>query len=120
MSLSRAMRKIYIILAIILLALPQAKAEKIEGYFIAKSMDADEIDTTFITFNIPVELFSGEIQFQKLQNGVKCYDKFNRKITVTPHTATEISFIYNGEKVRMLSCKNHLGVIGLDFINNSA
>lgn len=108
------MKKLYLIAAMILFGLNQIEAKKIQGYFISKSQD-----TTYVTFRIPVKLFSGEPNYEALQWKVKYYDLNDEKITIKPAATREIAFDYDGQKVRMLSRVNNLGLVGNIFIDNS-
>ena len=107
------MKKLCMITAFVLLCLNQAQAKKVRGYFISKLHD-----TTYVTFKIPVKLF-GEINYEALQWKVKYYDLNDEKITIKPATTSEIGFNYGGQKVRMLSRTNNLGMAGSIFMDNS-
>jgi hypothetical protein len=108
------MKKVFLIIIIGLISLNQLEAEKITGYFITKTND-----TLKVTFKIPVNFFSQEPNFEKIQWKITYYDSINQKQILKPNMAKEIVFDYDGENIRMLSRQNNLGLIGSIFIDNS-
>lgn len=87
------------------------EAKKIEGKIIL------ETETIHVIFDIPVDLFSQEPNYQKLQYKVKYTDPTGKKNTLRPNHAKEIQFSFGHESVRMLSVRNTLGA-GNIFSNN--
>lgn len=78
-------------------------ARKVEGRIIFNKNDSMDV-----TFNIPVKLFSGEPNYEKLQYRVKYYSKEGKPFILRPDDAQEIQFEYP-DKIRMLSRRNNLG-----------
>lgn len=108
------MKKIVFVFIIGLICLDQLEARKVEGYFITKSLD-----TVKVIFTIPVDLFTQEINFEKLQWRVKYVDSVNQKQVLKPANAKEILFYFDGEAIRMLSCQNNLQLWGSIFSDNN-
>ena len=59
------------------------------------------------TFLIPFGFLSSKPSFQKLQEGIRYLDG-KKKVTLRPDDVKEISFTYNGIKVRMISVYDNL------------
>lgn len=59
-------------------------------------------------FKIPINLFSKEINYEKLQYKIKYSDSTGNKFAIKPDQANEIRFIYKNEEVRILSRYNSL------------
>lgn len=96
------------------------------GVFLTFTLQAKNIagkiilgnDTLDVIFQIPVRLFSGQPNFEKLQYKVRYLDSNKKKITLRPHEAKEIQFMHGAEQVRMLSRFNTLG-LGNIFLSNT-
>lgn len=96
------------------------------GVFLTFTLQAKNIagkiilgnDTLDVVFQIPVKLFSGQPNFEKLQYKVRYLDSNKKKITLRPHEAKEIQFMHGAEQVRMLSRFNTLG-LGNIFSSNT-
>jgi hypothetical protein len=80
-------------------------AKKIDGIIIYNS---DSI--SHVTFDIKVTTLLQEIDYKSLQNKVKYYNLSNKKIKLIPDQIKEIQFKYEGEDVRMISCKDNLNL----------
>ncbi|MFZ5940206.1 MAG: hypothetical protein ACOYXB_06495 [Bacteroidota bacterium] len=98
------MKKIVILITIGLVLTFKLEAKKIEG----KIFFAD--DTIDVTFNIPINFFTQEPNYEKLQYKVKYFDSAGRKIVLKLDNAKEIQFKYEYENVRMLSRFNSIGL----------
>ncbi|HEX6226778.1 MAG TPA: hypothetical protein VFZ52_20305 [Chryseolinea sp.] len=89
--------------AILILLSIQVNAKKIQGKIILN--DDREMNVTMI---VPFGFLASDPAYIKLQNGVKYLDASNKKITIRPDDAKEISFKWNGRDVRMLSVNDDL------------
>ena len=98
------MRRTYILIAIGLILAFKLEAKKIEGKIFF------EDDTIDVIFNMPIKLFTRELNYEQLQYKVKYFDSTGKKITLRPDDAKEIRFKYEYENVRMLSRYNSLGL----------
>jgi predicted Zn-ribbon and HTH transcriptional regulator len=97
------MKRIYLLMVIGLMFAWKLEAKKMEGKILF------DHDTLAVTFNIPVNFFSQEPIYEKLQYKVKYYDTAGKKIVLKPDQAKEIQFQYEGKTVRMLSRNNSTG-----------
>ncbi len=88
-----------------LMVLCKLEARKMEGKIIYQT------DTVDVVFNIPVKLFSGEPNFQRLQYKVKYYNKAGKQQALKPHEAIEIQFKFGNENIRMLSRDYSMGMM---------
>lgn len=91
------MKKKLLLIIFVLTLGYSTQAKKIEGqiFFIK--------DTLTVTFEIPVNIFTQEINYMKLQKKVKYYDSVNKIIELNPDQAVEIRFKYEYENIRMIS-----------------
>lgn len=94
------MKRLFLIIAVACFCISQseAKFKHIDGYYISKSLD-----TVKVTFYIPIKKISNKLDYEELQLGVNCYDSINKIRLLTPARANEISFVYSGVRIRMLS-----------------
>jgi len=69
-------------------------------------------------FNIPIKFLGQVPNFAKLKDEVKYFDSNNEKHFLIPDKALEVVFEYNGQKFRMLSRIDNLGLNGA-FSSNS-
>jgi len=85
------------LIVIVLMLANITEAKKIEGkiYFINDTLD--------VILKIPINVFSKEIYYEKLQYNIKYYDSAKNKVVIKPDQVEEIRFIYQDEEVRMLS-----------------
>lgn len=56
-----------------------------------------------VTFEIPVQVFIGEIDYVLLQTRVVYYDLSNKKVKLYPEKVKEIKFKFRDEDIRMIS-----------------
>lgn len=81
----------------VLILANEAEAKKIDGKIFFKN------DTLEVIFKIPINIFSKEINFEKLQYKIKYFDSAKNMVVIKPDQAEEIRFFYQAEEVRMLS-----------------
>lgn len=101
------MKRIYLLITIGLFLTFKIEAKRVEGKIVRVK------DTINVTFNIPVGLFTGEIDFEKLQHQIKYFDSTGKKITIKPDQVSEIQFEYRYEEFRILSRKKSSGLDGI-------
>ena len=103
------MRKIGLLIVIGLILTSKTAAKKLEGKLLLEN------DTMEVTFHVPVNLFTQEINYEKLQHKIKYFDSSGKKVIISPDQAEEIRFIYKREEIRMLSryCSRRLGRVFL-------
>jgi hypothetical protein len=89
-------------------------AEKIEGLIITKTEDSLQV-----TFEIPLQLFTREPDYERLQRKVKYYDVNGKKQTLKPKDAKEIHFTYKNERIRMRARRNTSSFLGGTFSLNA-
>ncbi len=106
------MRKICILIVMGLVLTIKLEAKKIEGKIVLEN------DTIDVVFNIPVNFFTQEPNYEKLQNKVKYFDATGKKTSLRPDDAKEIQFKFEFENIRMVSRYNSLG-LGNMFTTNS-
>lgn len=107
------MKKSALIFTFLLFSLTTAYAKKIPGYYISNTHD-----TVRVLFNIPIKFLAQVPNFAKLQDEVKYFDSKNEKHFLEPDMALEMVFEYNGQKFRMLSRNDNLGLNGSFSSNN--
>ncbi len=95
-------QKILLLVVFSLILSSNLLAEKVKGkiYF--------ENDTIDVTFYIPVDYFSLDINYESLQEKIKYIDSTGKKKVLRPKDAKEIRFKYEFENVRMLSRENSI------------
>jgi len=108
------MKKIIFALFIGIICLKNMEARDIIGYYISKSND-----TLRVTFKIPIKFFSQEPNYERLQCKIKYFDSNKKKMILKPNMANEISFDYEGKKIRFLSRPNDLDLYCTIFSDNS-
>jgi len=86
------------IIAFLFLFVNNIYSQIVKGYCIYNNGD-----TADIFLNNSKGLFKTGISIESLQYRVKFYDSNNLKKILKPYMAKEISFILNGERIRMLS-----------------
>ena len=92
------MKRFAIILLFGLLTNFMAHAKKVDGVII------DNNDSTIhVKFDIPVNIFSGEVNFESIQQKVKYIDKNNKLVIVKPDQVKEIIIKGRYEVIRMMS-----------------
>jgi hypothetical protein len=96
------MKRLPFLIVIVLMIAIKTEAKKIEGEILFKN------DTLDVIFKIPINLFSKEINYEKLQYKIKYSDSTGNKFAIKPDQANEIRFIYKNEEVRILSRYNSL------------
>lgn len=96
------MKRFPFLIVIVLMIAIKTEAKKIEGEILFKN------DTLDVIFKIPINLFSKEINYEKLQYKIKYSDSTGNKFAIKPDQANEIRFIYKNEEVRILSRYNSL------------
>ncbi|MFT6165527.1 MAG: hypothetical protein ACJASF_000206 [Vicingaceae bacterium] len=58
--------------------------------------------------NIPRNIFGGQVNYLKLQYGLKYFDSDGNKYTLTPSDAREIQFNIGSGDVKMVSIYNNI------------
>lgn len=96
------MKKVPVVLLLIFIFV-QADAKKIQGKIILNNDEA--INVTFI---IPVGFLRSGPNYEKLQTKVRYIDASNKKVMLGPDDAKEISFDFNGQKIRMQAVHDDL------------
>lgn len=91
------MKRFTFLMAIVLMIANETEAKKIEGKVLFKN------DTLDVIFKIPVNIFSKEINFEKLQYKIKYIDSAKNTVVIKSNQAEEIRFLYQDKEVRMLS-----------------
>lgn len=89
--------------ALVVVSSFHAYAKKVPGTIVSKGKSRD------VTFEIKVPLLSDEPSFEGLQKKIRYYDEAGKKQTLRPEDADEITFEYEGEIIRMISCINNNG-----------
>ena len=92
------MIRIFLILIFGLITINGVYAKIINGYYITKSND-----TITVLFKIPTDLFGISPDYEKIQRKVKFFDSANKKHTLLPDSIKEYSFVFKGERSRMVS-----------------
>lgn len=77
---------------------------KIKGTIISNGQSRE------VTFNVKIPFLGGEPSFERMQYRIKYFDEAGKKHTLRPDDATEIQFEFEGQPVRMISCRNNLGL----------
>jgi len=95
------MNKKILVVVLGLISILNLHAEKIEG-----TIKFNNDSTARVTFEIPVQLFLGEIDYSSLQDKVVYYN-LDKKIKLKPNQLKEINFKFNGEDIRMISCNKN-------------
>lgn len=85
-----------------------ANAKKIPGEIV---LNNDE--TVSVTFLIPFGFLSSTPTYTKLQTRVRYIDKSDRRVVLKPGDAKEISFTWKGQRIRMISVHDDLGLQSL-------
>ena len=98
------MRKRDFLLILVLFQAFSLEAKNIEGTIITRS------DTLQAIFRIPVKIFTGEPNFEKIQFKLKYIDSTGNRKVLRPENVNEIRFSYNYEEIRMLSRFNAVGL----------
>jgi hypothetical protein len=91
------MKRFTFLIVIVLMIANETEAKKIEGKVLFKN------DTLDVIFKIPINIFSKEINFEKLQYKIKYIDSAKNTVVIKSNQAEEIRFLYQDEEVRMLS-----------------
>lgn len=99
------MKRRTLIFVFLFFLLTNVNAKKISGYFISNTHD-----TVRVLFNIPVKFLMQEPNFVNLQKKVKYFDSKNIKQVLYPDMALEVVFDFEGQKYRMLSRNDDLGL----------
>ncbi|WP_028981455.1 hypothetical protein [Sporocytophaga myxococcoides] len=105
-------KKIFLVVFFALILSSKLLAEKVKGKIILEN------DTIDVTFDIPVDYFSLEINYESLQQRIKYIDSTGNKKVLHPEDAKEIRFKYEFENIRMLSRENSL-LLGNPFSRGS-
>lgn len=106
------MKKIFLFLILLVTLFANVIAKKIEGTIIFENGTKRTV-----ILKIPFRLLSGRADYQRLQNRVKFFDN-GEKMVLKPGEASEFSFSYRNEIVRMVSVPNS-GLEGLFAKNNA-
>jgi len=96
------MRKLLLISLLSLLFITTVEGKKVEGKIIYVN---DSIIN--VTFNIPINYMTQEIDFERLQYKVTYFDANGDKIILHPGLAKAIQFTYMNENVSMFSKYNN-------------
>jgi len=96
------MKKISFLIILGLILSIETEAKKLEGKILFDN------DAVHVKFFIPVNVFSKEINYEKLQYKIKYFDSTGNKFVIKPDQAVEVRFIYKNEEVRILSRYNSL------------
>jgi len=91
------MRKLFIALFFVTSITLSSNADEMKGIIVYKN------DTVTVTFDIPINVFTGDIHYRKVQKKVKFIDSSGKKQVLRPSDAKEIIFDYKGAKIRMVS-----------------
>lgn len=91
-----------------------SEAKQIQGYYISESLDKVNV-----MFEIPFGFLSKKVDYEGLQVKVKYYDSADKLHVLKPDSVKEISFFYEGQQIRMLSRRDHLGLNTSIFNNNT-
>jgi len=91
------MRKLFIVLFFVTSITLSSNADEMKGIIVYKN------DTVSVTFDIPINVFTGDIHYRKVQEKVKFIDSSGKKQVLRPSDAKEIILDYNGKKIRMVS-----------------
>jgi hypothetical protein len=86
-----------VIFLLYLTACYNALAERTAGTIIFSEDNQEEV-----VFDLPVSLL-GSLNYVRLQEKVKYYDSFGKKKLLRPEQAKEITFVFLGEDIRMIS-----------------
>ena len=98
------MKKIYTLSFLLVVIIFQAKARKIEGYYLNNTYD-----TSHVTFEIPI-IAPNNVDFRKLHDGVFFWLDDETQQEIKPHDAKEIVFTYNKTTHRLISCQDYLNL----------
>ncbi len=91
------MKIFFIVLFLFFSITLSSRADEMKGIIIYKN------DTLNVTFDMPINLFSGDVHYRKVQEKVKFIDSSGKKQVLRPSDAKEIIFDYYGKKIRMIS-----------------
>lgn len=110
------MKSIILSFTIGLFLLSKLEAQKIE--ITGKILFLYTHDTIAVTFIIPTSSSTKEIDYEKLQEKVTYLDSTGKKRKITPDQAKEITFDYEDQEVRVISCYDAIG-LNNPFSNNT-
>jgi hypothetical protein len=96
------MNKKIMVVVLGLISILNIHAEKVEGTILFNNDS-----TAHVTFEIPVEIFLGEINYRSLQEKIVYYSSDDKKVILKPNQLKEILFKFNNEDIRMVSCINN-------------
>jgi len=99
------MKKKITLLLVLFVCLQMVQARKLPGYFVSNTGD-----TVKVTFKIPLILLTREPNIKKLQRRVRIYSVTGEKVDLDGARVKEIFFQKDGQRFRMRSCKNNLGL----------
>lgn len=91
------MKKYSLAIFAILMSVAAYAIEKIPGQIISGSQPME------VTFLVPVGLFGGEPDIERMQRGIRYIDANGKKRKLKPGQATEFQFNYNNQTYRMVS-----------------
>lgn len=97
------MRTIVMLIAVMLVS-TVGFARKIKGTIVANGQEQQ------VTFNVKIPFLGGEPSFERMQYRIKYFDEAGKKHLLRPDDAAEIRFEFEGQPVRMISCRNNLGL----------
>ena len=103
-QISTAIRLIAIPVIAVCLSFTNADARKIPGQVVDRDGNVKEV-----TLRVPFKFLRSTPDFESLQARIVYFDASGQRIVLRPDDAREISFVFKGQEVRMLSVLNTIG-----------